>query len=73
MQQPHEIAGDINQAGGPSWRREREMAMDHSIRMVIIAGLLMLALLIAIVGSVSADAPIWASAATALSPMSQPL
>jgi hypothetical protein len=47
--------------------------MDHSMRMVIIAGVLMLALLIAIVGSVSADAPTWASAATAFGPMSQPL
>ena len=36
--------------------------MDGSMRMVIIAGLLMLALLIALVGSVSADAPVWASA-----------
>jgi hypothetical protein len=34
--------------------------MDNSMRMVIIAGVLMLALLIAIVGSVSADAPTWA-------------
>jgi hypothetical protein len=38
--------------------------MDHSMRMVIIAGVLMLALLIAIVGSVGADAPTWTSAAT---------
>jgi hypothetical protein len=38
--------------------------MDHSMRMVIIAGVLMLALLIAIVGSVSADTPSWASAET---------
>jgi hypothetical protein len=50
------------------------MAMDNSMRMVIIAGVLMLALLIAIVGSVSADAPTWASAASAASwPTSQPL
>ena len=47
--------------------------MDHSMRMVIIAGVLMLALLIAIVGSVSADAPTWASAASASAPTSQPL
>jgi hypothetical protein len=47
--------------------------MDHSMRMVIIAGVLMLALLIAIVGSVSADPPTWASAANASGPMSQPL
>ncbi len=38
--------------------------MDRSMRMVIIAGVLMLALLIAIVGSVSADAPTWTSAAS---------
>jgi len=38
------------------------------MRMVIIACVLMLALLIAIVGSVSADAPSWTSAAVALSP-----
>ena len=47
--------------------------MDHSMRMVIIAGVLMLALLIAIVGSVSADAPIWTSAASTSVPTSQPL
>ena len=40
--------------------------MDRSMRMVIIAGVLMLALLIAIIGSVSADAPSWTSAAIAL-------
>jgi hypothetical protein len=40
--------------------------MDHSLRMVIIAGVLMLALLVAIVGSVSADAPSWTAAAFAL-------
>ena len=39
--------------------------MDHSMRMVIIAGVLMLALLVAIVGSVSADAPSWTAAAVA--------
>ncbi len=38
--------------------------MDHSMRMVIIAGVLMLALLIAIVGSVGADAPMWTSTAS---------
>jgi hypothetical protein len=47
--------------------------MDHSMRMVIIAGVLMLALLIAIVGSVSADAPTWQSAASIFGPASQPL
>ena len=47
--------------------------MDNSIRMVIIAGVLMLALLIAIVGSVSADAPVWHATAHALAPESQPL
>jgi len=40
--------------------------MDRSMRMVIIAGVLMLALLVAIIGSVSADAPSWTSAAAAL-------
>jgi hypothetical protein len=39
--------------------------MDRSMRMVIIAGVLMLALLVAIVGSVSADVPSWTSAAVA--------
>ena len=50
-----------------------EKAMDHSMRMVIIAGVLMLALLIAIVGSVSADAPTWTSAESAVSKTSQRL
>jgi hypothetical protein len=39
--------------------------MDNSMRMLIIAGVLMLALLIAIVGSVSADVPIWQTTARA--------
>jgi hypothetical protein len=47
--------------------------MDNSMRMVIIAGVLMLALLIAIVGSVSADVPIWQTTASVLGPRSQPL
>ena len=47
--------------------------MDHSMRMVIIAGVLMLALLVAIVGSVSADAPTWVSAASVLGQISQPI
>jgi hypothetical protein len=38
--------------------------MEHSMRMVIIAGVLMLALLIALIGSVSADSVSWRSAAT---------
>jgi hypothetical protein len=50
-----------------------EKAMDNSMRMVIIAGVLMLALLIAIVGSVSADVPIWQTTASAFGPTSQPL
>ena len=33
--------------------------MDHSMRMVIVAGVLMLALLIAVLGSVSADTITW--------------
>jgi hypothetical protein len=49
------------------------MAMDNSMRMVIIAGVLMLALLMAIVGSVSADAPTWTSAASAAEQVSRPL
>jgi ABC-type Na+ efflux pump permease subunit len=47
--------------------------MDNSMRMVIIAGVLMLALLIAIVGSVSADVPIWQTAASVLGSTNQPL
>jgi|GEM_PF-3072011 len=39
--------------------------MDNSMRMVIIAGVLMLALLIAIVGSVSADSVTWTPLANA--------
>jgi hypothetical protein len=42
--------------------------MDHTMRMVIIAGVLMLALLMAIVGSVGADAS--SSAAAPLSSLS---
>jgi hypothetical protein len=41
--------------------------MDHTMRMVIIAGVLMLALLIAIVGSVGADASSPSLAAAPLS------
>ena len=48
-------------------------SMDHSMRMVLIAGALMLALLIAIVGTVSADTPAWTSAASAIGSSSQPL
>ena len=47
--------------------------MDHSMRMVIVAGVLMLALLIAIVGTVGADAPTWISAAGTTGPAAQPL
>ena len=39
---------------------ERE-AMDRSMRMVILAGLLMLALLVAVIGSVGADSLAWQS------------
>jgi hypothetical protein len=59
--------------GGPSRTVAVGKAMDNSMRMVIIAGILMLALLIAIVGSVSAGAPTWASAASTAAPTSQPL
>lgn len=47
--------------------------MDNSMRMVIIAGVLMLALLLAIVGSVSADAPVWQTTASTLGAASRPL
>ena len=40
--------------------------MDQSMRMVIIAGVLMLALLIAVIGSVSADSITWQSAVAAM-------
>lgn len=40
--------------------------MDQSMRMVIIAGVLMLALLIAIIGSVSADLVTWHSTVASL-------
>ena len=36
--------------------------MDNSTRMVLVAGVLMLALLIAVIGSVSAAGPVWTSA-----------
>lgn len=36
--------------------------MDQSMRMVLIAGVLMLALLVAVVGSVGADSVRWESA-----------
>ena len=42
--------------------------MDHSMRMVIVAGVLMLALLIAVLGSVSADTITWHALATIPSP-----
>ena len=42
--------------------------MDQSMRMVIIAGVLMLALLIAIVGTVSADSVTWHASAPMPSP-----
>jgi hypothetical protein len=45
--------------------------MDRSMRMAIIAGVLVLALLVAIVGSVSAQAP--GSAAAAVAGQVQPL
>ena len=48
-----------------------EKVMDNSIRMVLIAGVLMLALLIALIGAVSADAPVWHTTASVLAPTSQ--
>ena len=50
-----------------------EKAMDNSIRMVLVAGVLMLALLIALIGAVSADAPVWQSTASLSGSTSQPL
>jgi hypothetical protein len=47
--------------------------MENSMRMVIIAGVLMLALLIAIIGSVSADAPVWRTTASIPAATNQPL
>ena len=42
--------------------RGKEDKMDQSMRMVLIAGVLMLALLMAVVGSVGADSVKWESA-----------
>ena len=42
--------------------------MDRSMRMVIIAGLLMLALLVAVIGSVGADAVSWRFAGQVIYP-----
>lgn len=47
--------------------------MDRSMRMVIIAGVLVLALLVAIVGSVGAQAPSWTSATLRVDAQAQPL
>ena len=48
--------------------------MDRSMRMVIVAGVLMLALLVAVVGSVGADSVKWESAsAPTQSPIGQRL
>jgi hypothetical protein len=48
--------------------------MDRSMRMVLIAGMLMLALLVAVVGMVSAEGAIWQSAITHIPTVaSQPL
>jgi hypothetical protein len=40
-------------------RRRPEEKMDISMRMVLVAGMLMLALLVAIIGMVSADSVKW--------------
>jgi hypothetical protein len=50
-----------------------EKAMDNSLRMVLIAGVLMLALLIALIGAVSADAPVWQTTASVLGQTGQSL
>jgi hypothetical protein len=42
--------------------------MKRSMQMVILAGVLMLALLIAVIGSVGADSPTWQSTANAPRP-----
>jgi hypothetical protein len=48
--------------------------MDRSMRMVIIAGVLMLALLVAVIGSVGADSIAWhPSVATTENPTGQQL
>jgi hypothetical protein len=48
--------------------------MDRSMRMVIIAGVLMLALLVAVIGSVGADSITWhPSVATTENPTGQQL
>jgi hypothetical protein len=56
-------------------RRRPEEKMDLSMRMVLVAGMLMLALLVAIVGMVSADSIKWEPVpAVATAPLaSQPL
>ena len=46
--------------------------MDQSMRMVIIAGVLMLALLVAVIGSVSADSVTWHSTVASRSGPEQP-
>jgi hypothetical protein len=58
-------------AGGVLCRQETHM--DQSMKMVIIAGVLMLALLIAVIGSVSADSVTWQSVASRPAPATQPL
>jgi hypothetical protein len=61
---------------GAHWRRRPEEKMDISMRMVLVAGMLMLALLVAIVGMVSADSVKWEPApavANAPTAGSQPL
>jgi hypothetical protein len=47
--------------------------MGNSMRMVLIAGVLMLALLVALIGAVSADVPVWQTTASVLGSTSQPL
>jgi hypothetical protein len=42
--------------------------MNRSMQMVIVAGVLMLALLVAVIGSVGADSASWQSTANASSP-----
>jgi len=61
-----------NETGGPP--RRLWLIMDRSTRMVLIAGVLMLALLVAVIGSVSADSVTWNHAGhLASAPSSQPL
>ena len=53
------VAGREETRGRPRETRHPEEKMDISMRMVLVAGVLMLALLVAIVGMVSANSVKW--------------